>query len=112
MIILSCERAGKFNDHTIRDEHEVKARVEAYVHEGLALHKDLTDQSLYVLTHIKSGMIISRHKMNKSQAMQWLVNSAALIDWTEKVSFTSSYIAQQILEIALTARRISGSIVD
>lgn len=106
LIMLSCERAGKLNDHSNRDEHEVKTQVEAYVHGGLGLHRDLTGKSLYTLTHIKSGVALNSYKMNKQQAMQWLVESAGLTDWTGDVSFLSSETAKHILAIALMARRI------
>jgi hypothetical protein len=85
---------------------EIKIEVEAYVYGGLGLHKCFANESLYTLTHIKSGMSLNSYKMRKEQAMHWLVESAGLTDWTGDVSFLSSETARHILAIALMARRI------
>jgi hypothetical protein len=109
MIMLSCWKPGNCtapNRDAISKE-EIKVQIEAYVQRGLGLHKDLTEKELYVLTHVNSGMVINKYKMSKNQALQWLMISSALTDWTEDISFLSSETAKKILEIALIARKIA-----
>lgn len=106
-------KCNKMSEQTIslkcyKDNEPVYVEVKGFKKGGLAVHRHLSKYGHYTITHLETSVAFSRFKMNKKQAIEWLEQSAKLLDWTKKDPFAGGN-GRHCVEVPHIAMRITGS---
>ena len=91
-----------------KDDAPVYVEVKGFKKGGLAVHRTLRKHGHYTITHLETSVAFSSFKMNKKQAIEWLEESANLLDWTKKDPFADGN-GRKCVEVPRIAMRITGS---
>lgn len=87
VISIPCVQYG----NTVQENREVYVPVQATCEKGLALHRAINGKG-YTLTHIKSGLPVATVQASKQKCLQWLHESAGLLDFTVEDVFVAQYV--------------------
>lgn len=106
-------KCNKMSEQTIsikcyKDDEPVYVEVKGFKKGGLAVHRHLSKYGHYTITHLETSIAFSSFKMNKKQAIEWLEESAKLLDWTKKDPFAGGN-GRYCVEVPRIAMRITGS---
>lgn len=105
--------SNKMSEQTIslkcyKDNEPVYIEVKGFKKGGLAVHRHLSKHGHYIITHLETSIAFSSFKMNKKQAIEWLEESAKLLDWTKMDPFAVGN-GKYCVEVPRIAMRITGS---
>lgn len=109
----AMKSSNKMSEQTIslkcyKDDEPVYVEVKGFKKGGLAVHRHLSKYGHYTITHLETSVAFSSFKMNKKQAIEWLEESAKLLDWTKKDPFAGGN-GRYCVEVPRIAMRITGS---
>lgn len=106
-------KCNKMSEQTIsikcyKDDEPVYVEAKGFKKGGLAVHRHLSKYGHYTITHLETSIAFSSFKMNKKQAIEWLEESAKLLDWTKMDPFAVGN-GKYCVEVPRIAMRITGS---